>query len=377
MIRIPPHIVSLQPYVAGKPISELARERKLSRIVKLASNENPHGPSPKAMEAAIRTIAENHRYVDPGAHDLVGKIAQYYRIPAERIVCGAGVDSLLGYIIDAFTARGDEVLTSEGTFIGIYVNTRKRDRVIKTVPLRNYHFDLDALALTISDRTRIIYLANPNNPTGTIFSRDEFENFMQKVPTDVLVILDEAYFSYAQTIPDYPNGLSYDHVNLIVTRTFSKDYGLAGFRVGFASAQPALIRELYKVKLPFEPSYPAQQAAIAALDDNAFLEMTVAVNDRNLTRMSRRFTELGLTQVPSSANFILLTLPSKEIAMRFYDACLAQGLIVRPVASFGIANGIRINTGTDDETGFALKVIERVVISSDLTENHLTPSLKR
>lgn len=377
MIHIPSHIISLQPYVAGKPIGELARERNLRRIVKLASNENPHGPSPKAMEAAVRSIAENHRYVDPGAHDLVEKISQHYDLPANRIVCGAGVDSLLGYIIDAFTADGDEVLTSEGTFIGIYVNTRKRNRVIKTVPLQNYHFDLKALASAVSEKTRIVYLANPNNPTGTIFTRNEFEEFMTSVPDEVLVILDEAYYAYAKSIAGYPNGLTYNYENLVVARTFSKDYGLAGFRVGFAVASAGLIRELYKVKLPFEPSYPAQQAAIAALDDREFLEMTIEVNARNLQRMAAKFTALGLQQAPSSANFILLTLPSKEMALKFYEGCLLQGLIVRPVASFGIPNGVRINTGTDDETDFALPVIERVVTSLSNINNHLTASLKR
>ena len=377
MIRIPSHIISLQPYVAGKPISELARERQLSRIVKLASNENPHGPSPKAIEAAIQTMAENHRYVDPGSHDLVEKIARHCGIATNQIVCGAGVDSLLGYIIDAFTERGDEVLTSEGTFIGIYVNTRKRDRAIKTVPLRNYHFDLDALASNIGERTRIVYLANPNNPTGTIFSCSEFEAFMRSVPSEVLVILDEAYFSYAKSKAGYPNGLTFTYENLIVTRTFSKDYGLAGFRIGFAVASPDLIRELYKVKLPFEPSYPAQQAAIASLDDHEFLKMTLQVNERNLQRMSHRFTELGVHQVPSSANFILLTLPTRETAMRFYEGCLAQGLIVRPVGSFGIPNGIRINTGTDDETAFALQVIERVVTSLSIDDKQHAATLRR
>lgn len=376
MIRIPPHIHSLQPYVAGKPISELARERNLSRIVKLASNENPHGPSPKALEAVARTLAEGHRYVDPGSYDLTNKIATSYRIPADHIVCGAGVDSLLGYIIEAYAEDGEEVLTSEGTFIGIYVNTIKRNRSLTTVPLKDYRIDLDAIAEHISDHTRIIYLANPNNPTGTIFTRGAFESFMRLVSDRVLVILDEAYFSYAQSAPGYANGLTYDLENLIVTRTFSKDYGLAGFRVGFAVAQPRIIRELLKVKLPFEPSFPAQQAAIAALDDHEFLSMTIVVNERNLRRMTRRFAELGLPQVPSSANFILLTLPSEETAVRFYEGCLAHGLIVRPVSSFGIPNGIRINTGTDDETDFALNVIEQVFTSLSTDEKLITSSVR-
>jgi histidinol-phosphate aminotransferase len=360
MIRIPRYIQNLQPYIAGKPIEELAREKNLSHIVKLASNENPHGPSPKAIEAVKKGLAESFRYVDPGSFRLVQKISEKYRLPADRIVCGSGVDALLSYVVKAFTEEGDEVLTSAGTFIGIYVNTNKHHRTLTTVPLNNYTFDLDALADHVSARTRILYLANPNNPTGTIFTRRQFEAFMKRIPTDVLVILDEAYYSYAKANPDYPNGLGYNMENLIVTRTFSKDYGLAGLRLGFAAAQPYIIRELYKVKLPFEPNYLAQLAGIAALDDDEFLQKTIAVNERNLVRMAQRFAELGLDQVDSEANFILLLMPSEEFAAQFNVACLNEGLIVRHVRSFGVPNGIRINTGTDEETEFALKVVEKV-----------------
>ena len=360
MVHIPRHIQMLQPYIAGKPIEELAREKNLPRIVKLASNENPHGPSPKALEAVTHSLGESFRYVDPGSYNLVHKLSERYGLPADRIICGSGVDALLSYIITAFTEDGEEVLTSAGTFIGIYVNTNKHHRQLATVPLKNYGYDLDALIDRISPLTRILYLANPNNPTGTIFGRKALESFLKRVPSDILVVLDEAYFTYARQNPDYPSGLTYDLENLIVTRTFSKDYGLAGLRIGFAVARPALIKELYKVKLPFEPNYVAQQAAMAALDDDDFLHKTIAVNERNLARMAKRFGELGIEQVHSDANFILLLMPTEEFAIRFNLECLNHGLIVRHVRSFGIANGIRINTGTDDETDFALKVVEEV-----------------
>ncbi len=360
MVHIPRHIQTLQPYIAGKPIEELAREKNLPRIVKLASNENPHGPSPKALEAVKKSLGESFRYVDPGSYNLVHKLAEKYGVPADRIICGSGVDALLSYIISAFTEDGEEVLTSAGTFIGIYVNTTKHHRVLTTVPLKNFGYDLDALIDHISPLTRIIYLANPNNPTGSIFGRKPLESFLKRVPSDILVILDEAYFTYAKQNPEYPNGLTYDLENLIVTRTFSKDYGLAGLRIGFAVAQPALIRELYKVKLPFEPNHVAQQAAMAALDDDEFLQKTITVNQRNLARMARRFGELGIEQVHSDANFILLLMPTEEFAVRFNLECLNHGLIVRHVRSFGIPNGIRINTGTDDETDFALRMVEEV-----------------
>ncbi|MBI5266643.1 MAG: aminotransferase class I/II-fold pyridoxal phosphate-dependent enzyme [candidate division Zixibacteria bacterium] len=360
MIKIPKHIETLRPYIAGKMIEEFARERNLSRIVKLASNENPLGPSPKAIEAVRQSLDKSFRYVDPGAYDLVRAIGERIGRPTEQIVCGAGTDALLSYIVKAFTGDGDEVITADGTFIGIYVSVRKHNRTLVTVPLKDYSFDLDAIAARIGDRTRIVYLANPNNPTGTMFTSRQFESFMAKVPSNVLVVLDEAYFSYAESHPQYPDGLKYDFDNLIVTRTFSKDYGLAGFRVGYACGPEYLIREIYKVRLAFEPSYPAQVAATAALGDEAFLRTTVDLNGRMLEKMRTRFEQLGIVQIPSVANFILMLFPSASLAEQFNAGCLDRGLIVRHVAGFGIPNGIRMNSGTEDETEFALEVIEKV-----------------
>lgn len=377
MIRIPKHIQALQPYVAGKPIEELARERNLSRIVKLASNENPLGPSPKALAAVSRALAQSHRYVDPGSYDLVRALATRYRKRPEQIVCTAGVDALLGYIVKAFTDEGDEVLTSAGTFIGIYVNTNKHHRVLRAVPLREYRFDLDALHDAITPQTRVIYVANPNNPTGTIVTRAEFERFMRQVPNDVLVVLDEAYYHYAASNTEYPNGLATEYDNLIVTRTFSKDYGLAGLRLGFGVGPEPLIRELYKVKLPFEPNYAAQHAGLGALEDDAFLRSVVALNEKNLARMAFRLTELGMTLIPSCANFLLLILPSEQLALEFNQGCLDRGLIVRHVKSFGIPNGIRINSGTDEETAFALAVIEEVFGQLRERDQQLHPPERR
>jgi histidinol-phosphate aminotransferase len=360
MIKIPRHIENLKPYIAGKMIEEFARERNLSRIVKLASNENPSGPSPKAIEAVRRSLDNSFRYVDPGAYELVHAIGAKFGKPASHIVCGAGTDALLSYIVKAFTEEGDEVLTAEGTFIGIYVSVRKHNRTLVQTPLRDYTFDLESMAAGITPKTKIIYLANPNNPTGTMFTARQFETFMLAVPKTVLVVLDEAYFSYAESLPGYPNGLNYDFENLIVTRTFSKDYGLAGFRIGFACGPEYLIKEIYKVRPAFEPSYPAQVAATAALGDDEFLRTTVDLNRRMLDKMRTSFERLGIKQIPTAANFILLLFSDGAFAEEFNAGCLDCGLIVRHVAGFGIPNGIRINTGTEDETNFALDVIEKV-----------------
>lgn len=350
------------------------REKGLERVVKLASNENPLGPSPKAMLAASDSLAQAHRYVDVGARELVNKLARMYNREPEEIVCGHGTDSILANIIVAFTDAGDELLTTEAAFIGIFVSTNKLGRKLITVPMKDYCFDLPAIAEAVTPSTKIVYLANPNNPTGTMFSKEEFESFMDRVPSEILVILDEAYTLYACECDGYPDGLKYRYDNLIVTRSLSKAYGLAGLRVGFAAGPAKLIGEIYKVKLPFEPNIVAQKAAIAALDDEDFLRRTTATNRSSLQRMKERFTELSMRYVDTVANFYLLLFPTSEIALTFYEECLNRGLIVRPTGAFGIPNGIRINSGTEEETDFALEVIEQVNSllqqpSGEVTEN--------
>jgi len=360
MIKIPEHIQNLQPYKAGKPIDELAREKGLTKIVKLASNENPLGPSPKAVEVIKKSLDELHRYTNPSAYKLVNAIAKKYNKKPSQIVSGSGSDSLLQYIITTFSEGDNELLTSQGTFIGWYVNVNKYGFKSVKVPLKNYHFDLVEISNRISSKTKIIYLANPNNPTGTMFTKDEFDSFLSKVPENVLVVLDEAYTVYAEDNRDYPNGLEYEKENLIVLRTLSKAYGLAGLRIGFAFGPENLIKELYKVKLPFEPNHLAQEAAIAAFEDDEFLKRTVELNRKSLTKMIEKFNELGIEQIPTAANFILLIFPSEEFTFDFNEECLNKGLIVRHVKSFGIPNGIRINSGTMEETDFALKVISEI-----------------
>lgn len=360
MIRIPEHTRSLKPYKAGKPIEELAREKKLDRIVKLASNENPLGTSPKAMAAITDSLHDLNRYVDPGSTKLVAKLAGLYGKSPRQIMCGHGTDSLIAYTVNTFTVEGDEVLTSQGTFIGIYVSTNKLGRTVREVPLKNFGLDLEAIRKAISDKARIVYLANPNNPTGTMFTAAEFESFMSSVPNDILVILDEAYSTFAGHLQDYPDGVAYNYENLLVLRTLSKAYGLAGLRVGFAVGPEYIIHEMYKVRLPFEPNTLAQAAAIAALDDKEFLAETVRTNQQSLALLQAGMDRLGIKYVPTTANFLLLIMPSEEFAQAFFQKCLNRGLIVRHVASFGIPEGVRINSGTIDETEFALQVIEEV-----------------
>jgi histidinol-phosphate aminotransferase len=363
MIKIPKHVEDLQPYKAGKPIEDLAREKGIKKIVKLASNENPLGPSPKALEAIRSASFQLHRYSNPSAYKLVNVLSEKTGKKPGQIITGSGSDSLLQYAVTAFSDDQDEMITSQGTFIGWYVNVNKYGRKSVLVPLKNYTFDLKGIADAVTPATKIIYLANPNNPTGTIFKKNEFEKFLKRIPENILIILDEAYTIYAESDPDYPNGLDYELPNLIVMRTLSKAYGLAGIRIGFAAGPENLISYLYKVKLPFEPNSLAQEAAIAALSDDDFISRTVELNKLSLGKMSQRFNQLGIKYVPTHANFFLLLFPSASFASAFNEECLNYGLILRLLSSFGIDNGIRINSGTVEETSFALDVIEKVYTS--------------
>lgn len=360
MIRIPKFVQNLVPYKAGKPISELAREKNLKHIVKLASAENPLGPSPKAVEAIQNAVLGLNRYSDPASFDLVQAIARKYSVQPNHVICGHGTDSLLAYVVSAFTKESDEILTCEGTFIGIYVTINKTGRKLIRLPLKDYTFDLDAIADAITEKTSMIYLANPNNPTGTMFDRNQFEAFMEKVPDHIMVILDEAYTDYANENPNYPNGVRYDYENLVITRTLSKAHGLAGLRIGFAVGPDKVIEALYKVKLPFEPNLLAQQAAIGALEDDGFLSKTIGLNKESLSILKTCFVKNNIKHVPSYTNFILTIMPSVNFAREFAQECANRGLIVRHVDKFGVPDGVRINSGTIKETEFAVGIIEEV-----------------
>ncbi len=252
-------------------------------------------------------------------------------------------------IMRTFLCDDDEVLTADATFIGIRVLAESRGVRYVTAPLKNWRFDLPALAAAINERTKIIYLANPNNPTGTIFTRQEFDEFYRHVPERVLIILDEAYFEYARDNPSYPDSMHYRYDNVITLRTFSKAYGLAGVRIGYGFAHEDLISHLLKVKLPFEPSALAEVAAIAALEDREFLYRTLELNARGMRRVTGVLKELGIEYVPSEGNFVMTLWPDRAAAEGFAEGLLRAGIIVRTLAAFGVPNGVRISIGNDEE----------------------------
>lgn len=345
MRLVPPYIETLEPYKAGKPIAELKKELGLTDVIKLASNENPLGASPLAIAEMQKVMSDLHFYPNGGL-DLREVLAERFDVNVGNVIVGSGSEGIMSNIIRTFLCDDDEVLTSEGTFVGFYVLARSRGVKMLTVPLRNCHFDLKAIAAEINEHTKIIYLANPNNPTGTIFTKHEFDEFMKHVPPHVLIILDEAYFEYAKDNPKYPDSMHYRYDNVITLRTFSKIYGLAGVRIGYGFAHDELITNLLKVKLPFEPSTLAQAAGIGALRDTAFLHRALEVNAEGMKYVVPELQELGFTVVPSDANFVMCPLESAEAVNELYNEMLKLGVIIRPLPAFRLPHCIRITIGT-------------------------------
>jgi histidinol-phosphate aminotransferase len=355
---VPPYIEALRPYEAGRTAESVRRQYGLSRVAKLASNENPLGASPRAVEAIRRSLEGLNLYPNGGL-DLREVLAREFEVKLENVIAGSGSEGIMSSIIRAFLCDDDEVLTTEAAFIGFQTLARSRGVKYRTVPYRDWHYDLPALAGQINSHTKIVYLANPNNPTGTIFTRHEFDDFYRHVPERVLIILDEAYFEYAKDNPRYPDSMHYRYDNVITLRTFSKVYGLAGVRIGYGFAHEELVRNLLKVKLPFEPSSPAQAAGIAALSDHEFLHRSLELNSRALACLTAGLEEIGIPVVPSQANFVMTVLPGEREASRIFEELLAQGVVVRPLQAFGLPNCLRISTGSDEDNSLCIEALRR------------------
>jgi histidinol-phosphate aminotransferase len=355
---VPPYIEALRPYEAGRTIESVRQQYGLSHVAKLGSNENPLGASPTAIEAMTRALSGLNRYPNGGL-DLREVLAREYDVKVENVIAGSGSEGIMSNIIRAFLCDDDEVLTTDAAFIGFQVLAKSRGVKYRTVAYDHWHYDLPALAAQINQNTKIVYLANPNNPTGTIFTRQQFDEFYKHVPERVLIILDEAYFEYAKDNPRYPDSMHYRYDNVITLRTFSKIYGLAGVRIGYGFAHEELIRNLLKVKLPFEPSTPAQAAGIGALADKEFLHRSLELNARGLRYLTEGLQSLGLTVVPSQANFVMTVLDTEQNASRIFEDLLSQGVVVRPLKAFGLANCIRVSTGTDEDNRLCIEAWRR------------------
>jgi histidinol-phosphate aminotransferase len=358
MPLVPPYIDALHAYEPGRSIEEVRRAYGLDRVVKLASNENPLGPSPSAIEHLKRQVTDLHLYPN-GGYDLRRVLAETFELKIDNVIAGSGSEAIIANIIRTFLCDEDEVLTTEAAFIGFQVLARSRGVRYRTVPYANWRYDLPALAAAINDTTKIVYLANPNNPTGTIFTRAEFDAFYKSVPERVLIILDEAYFDYAKDNPRYPDSMHYRYDNVITLRTFSKIHGLAGVRIGYGFAHEELIRNLLKVKLPFEPSTLAQAAGIGALSDKEFVHRSLEMNARGLRTLQAAFGSVGLAPTTSDANFLMLPLTGAEVAGAFTEAMLRRGVIIRPLKAFGLPQCVRVSTGTDEQNEFCAGAISQ------------------
>lgn len=359
---VPLSIANLRPYIAGRSTEEVARTYRLRRVVKLASNENPLGPSPLAVARMRESLDKLHLY--PTGLDLREVLAAKFGTKIENTITGSGSEGIMANIVRTFLCDDDEVLTSEGTFIGFQVLAEGRGVPFRTVPLGpEWHIDLEAMAGAINERTKIIYLANPNNPTGTMFSKSDFDRFYKHVPERVLIILDEAYFEYAKDNARYPDSMFYRYDNVITLRTFSKIYGLAGVRIGYGFAHEDLIANLMKVKLPFEPSSLGNAAGIGALEDREFLHRSLEMNARGMRRVREGLKQLGHESITSEANFTMLPMESEAAAARFTQALVERGVIVRPLGNFGMPKCVRITIGTDDENEFLLETLKEVEVA--------------
>ena len=360
MPLVPDYIANLHPYQPGRHADEVARAYNLSRVVKLASNENPLGSSPTSLEAIRQAVPYLNTYPDGGLL-LRQTLAREFDTKPENVIAGNGSEALIANIIRTFLCDDDEILTTEAAFVGFQVVAKSRGAHYRTVPLTpGYAYNLPAIAQAITDYTKIIYLANPNNPTGTIFTKQEFDAFYRHVPERVLIILDEAYFEYAKDNPRYPDSMSYRYDNVITLRTFSKVYGLAGARIGYGFAHEQLIANLLKVKLPFEPGTLAQAAGIAALKDRPFLHRSLEANARGLAALQRTLKENDIPFIESYANFVMTVWPDANTAKHVTESLLREGVIVRPLAAWGLPRCVRISVGTEEEIAFFAQALSAV-----------------
>jgi histidinol-phosphate aminotransferase len=356
---IPDYIQGLPTYVPGKPVEEVEQDLKI-HAVKLASNENPLGPSPKAMEAARRALGDANWYPDGGSKRLREVLATRFGVGAEEIFVGLGSSEIIDLASRVLLRPGCEGITSEGSFALFSIAIRASGGKLILTPMKNFAFDLDAIARAVTPQTRIIYIANPNNPTGTAFGAREFSDFMKKIPGDVLVVYDEAYREYAER-NDLPNPfeLFKQYNNILTLHTFSKVYGLAGLRVGYGIGHPTLVAEMNKLRTPFNVTSVGQAAALAALDDAEHVERSAEMNRGERKRLYNELRRLGLSPVPSETNFLFMQIGPN--AKTFCDELLREGVIVRPLAWMGFSEAIRISVGSPSENTKLISAVAHVL----------------
>ncbi len=362
-IKLPEHIKQLKSYQPGKPIKELIAENNWEQTAILWNNENPMGSSSKAKESVIAAFDGSNFYPDPQSLVLRTKIAEKLGRTYEEVVVGNGSEGLLLNIIKAFCDGDDELLTSSGSFVIIYIWAKINNTPLIQVPLTSdYRFDLDSIANKITSKTKVIYLANANNPTGAQITKKELASFMKRVPASVLVVLDEAYFEFSMDLdPNFPDGVALNYPNAIVLRTFSKAYGIAATRIGYGIAPAPIISPLLNVKLTFEPGNLAQAAGIGALDDHEFLDKTLQNNNTGIQYFYSQFEEMGLNYIPSFANFVMIDFGTADRVNALFEKLKSEGVFVRPLGGSGLPHCLRVSVGRPDENQYFIKKLKEIL----------------
>jgi histidinol-phosphate aminotransferase len=359
-MKIKKSIRDLIPYPPGKPIEELTREYGIKKVIKLASNENPLGPSPQALKAIRKGLSQLHRYPDGSGYYLKEGLSSQLGVKSDQILLGNGSNEIIELALRCFLSPGDEVISPQPSFLvyGTAVQAVGGKNIL--VPLKRFIVDLESMLRAISPRTRIIIVNNPNNPTGTIIKRKNWERFLKAVPPDILVLLDEAYIDFVDD-PDCPDGLEYlaSEKPLLVLRTFSKAYGLAGLRVGYGLTRSDLADYMNRVRQPFNVNSLGQTGALGALEDREFFEKTRSLVQEEKLILEKGLKKLGLTYIPTQTNFILIKVPRK--AQEVFEAMLHKGVIIRSMKSYGLENYIRVNMGLPEENRLFLKGLKEVL----------------
>ena len=353
-------VQTLVPYQPGKPISELERELGLTEIVKLASNENPLGPSEKVKQAMQARFADLSRYPDGNGFALKAALSAKWGVECNQITLGNGSNEILELLARAFLTTAHEVIFSQHAFAVYPLVTQAVGAIAKAIPAQNYGHDLPAMLAAITDKTRLIFIANPNNPTGTYLTKQALSEFLTAVPEHVICVLDEAYFEYVAK-GDYPDSIAWlaDYSNLVITRTFSKAYGLAGLRIGYSLSSPAMADILNRVRQPFNNNSLALAAAEAAINDTEYLAATVALNNAGMQQLTSAFLAMGLPWIESVGNFVSVDMQREAAGIN--TALLHKGVIVRPVANYEMPNHLRISIGTQSENDFFITALKAVL----------------
>lgn len=355
-----PGVKQLVPYVPGKPIEELERELGLSRIVKLASNESPLGVSPKVLAAISQALPDLTRYPDGSGFKLKAALAKKYGVNENQITLGNGSNELLELVARTFLTPELNVVFSQHAFAVYPIVTQAAGASAHVVPALDYGHDLQGMLAAVDDKTRVVFIANPNNPTGTLLEPAALQAFLQALPATVLCVLDEAYFEFiaAEQRADSVSWLA-EFPNLIISRTFSKAYGLAGLRVGYSLSSPEIADLLNRVRQPFNNNSLALVAAETALNDAEYLQAAIATNNQGMAQLTAAFAELELAWIPSAGNFVTFDL--KRPAMPVYEALLHKGVIVRPIGVYEMPNHLRVSIGTGEENQTFIDALKAVL----------------